>query len=65
MPARFLRLIGNYVRHEGKAPVPDVKGEWFTLDRTFHMEPGTKKLPRPPISGKARGERPNIPHLVG
>jgi hypothetical protein len=28
------------------------------------MEPGASKLPRPPISGKAQGERPKIPHLA-
>jgi hypothetical protein len=27
------------------------------------MEKGTAKLPRPPITGKAQGERPEIPHL--
>lgn len=42
-------LIGNYVRHDGNAPVPDVKGEWYSLDQTFVMEPGTAKLPKPPI----------------
>jgi hydroxyquinol 1,2-dioxygenase len=57
-------LIGNYVRHEnGKAPATDVSGPWYTLDHTFVMEMGKKKLPRPPITGKARGERPQIPHL--
>lgn len=42
-------LIGNYVRHEGSPPAPDVKGEWYSLDQTFVMEPGTAKLPKPPI----------------
>jgi len=27
------------------------------------MESGTARLPKPPITGKARGERPAIPHL--
>jgi catechol 1,2-dioxygenase len=59
------RLIGNYVRHEtDKAPAPDVTGPWYSLDYTFVMQPGKKRLPRPPISGKARGERPQIPHLA-
>ena len=58
-------LIGNYVRHEnGKAPAPDVKGPWYSLAHTFVMEAGRAKLPRPPITGKARGERPKIPHLA-
>jgi catechol 1,2-dioxygenase len=58
-------LIGNYVRHETEpAPAPDVKGPWYSLEHSFFMEPGGTKLPRPPISGKARGERPKIPHLA-
>ncbi len=56
-------LIGNYVRHEGGAPAPDVTGAWYSLDHTFVMEAGRAKLPRAPISGKARGERPQIPTL--
>jgi catechol 1,2-dioxygenase len=57
-------LIGNYVRHEnGTPPAADVSAPWYALDHTFVMEFGTKKLPRPPITGKARGERPQIPHL--
>jgi catechol 1,2-dioxygenase len=44
-------LIGNYVRHGAgeKAPAADVTGEWYSLDQTFVMEPGTARLPRPPI----------------
>jgi len=42
-------LIGDYVRHDGPAPAPDVKGEWYSLDQTFVMEPGKSRLPRPPI----------------
>ena len=59
------KLIGNYVRHENEpAPAADVKGPWYSLDYTFTMEKGTTKLPRAPISGKAKGERPKIPHLA-
>ena len=58
-------LIGDYVRHDGEpAPAPDVEGPWYSLDYTFTMEPGRTRLPRPPISGKASGERPKIPHLA-
>jgi catechol 1,2-dioxygenase len=58
------KLIGNYVRHENEpAPAADVKGPWYSLDYTFTMEPGPTKLPRAPITGKAQGERPQIPHL--
>jgi catechol 1,2-dioxygenase len=58
------RLIGNYERHENEpAPAPDVKGPWYSLDHTFVMESGSTRLPRPPITGKAKGERPHIPHL--
>jgi catechol 1,2-dioxygenase len=57
-------LIGNFVRHENeRAPAPDVSGPWYSLDYTFTMEPGTTRLPRPPITDKARGERPNIERL--
>ncbi len=57
-------LIGNYVRHdEPRAEAPDVKPPWYSLEHTFVMENGTARLPRPPITGKAQGERPEIPHL--
>jgi hydroxyquinol 1,2-dioxygenase len=57
-------LLGNFVRHdEGKAPAADVKAPWYTLDHNFVMETGKARLPRAPISGKAQGERPQIPHL--
>jgi hydroxyquinol 1,2-dioxygenase len=42
-------LVGNYVRHEDKAPAADVSGEWYSLDQTFVMEPGQARLPKPPI----------------
>ena len=42
-------LIGDYRKHTGKAPAPDVTGEWYSLDQTFVMEPGVAKLPKPPI----------------
>jgi len=42
-------LIGDYVRHDGPAPAPDVKGEWYSLDQTFVMEAGKARLPKPPI----------------
>ena len=42
-------LIGDYVRHDGAAPAPDVKGEWYSLYQTFVMEPGKARVPKPPI----------------
>jgi catechol 1,2-dioxygenase len=44
-------LVGDYVRHgaDEKAPAPDVRGEWYSLDYTFGMEAGEAKLPRAPI----------------
>jgi catechol 1,2-dioxygenase len=58
-------LIGDFVRHENeKAPAADVKGPWYSLDHTFVLEAGVSKLPRAPITGKATGERPKIPHLA-
>ena len=57
-------LIGDYVLHENMAPAPDVTAPWYSLAHNFIMEAGESKLPRAPISGKARGERPKIPHLA-
>jgi hydroxyquinol 1,2-dioxygenase len=45
-------------------PAADVEGPWYTLEHTFVMERGHSRLPRPPITGKASGERPKIPHLA-
>jgi len=57
-------LIGKYVCHENeKAPAADVTGPWYSLEHNFVMETGPSKLPRPPITGKAQGERPQIPNL--
>jgi hydroxyquinol 1,2-dioxygenase len=56
-------LIGHYVRHDGPAPSGDVKGPWYSLEHTFRIEPGEARWPRPPISGKAQGERPAIERL--
>jgi catechol 1,2-dioxygenase len=58
-------LIGNYVRHDsGAAPAADVTGAWYSLEHTFVMERGATRLPKPPITGKAEGERPQIPILA-
>jgi hydroxyquinol 1,2-dioxygenase len=57
-------LIGNYVHHDNACPhASDVKAPWYSIEHTFVMESGTARLPRPPITGKAQGERPEIPHL--
>jgi hydroxyquinol 1,2-dioxygenase len=54
-------LIGKYVRHENEpAPAADVKGAWYSLDHSFVIEPGEAKLPKPPITGKASGARPQL-----
>jgi len=42
-------LVGDYVRHDGPAPAGDVKGEWYSLDQSFVMEPGKSRLPKAPI----------------
>jgi catechol 1,2-dioxygenase len=58
-------LIGNYIRHDnGPAPAPDVNGLWYSLEHTFVMERGTARLPKPPITEKVQGARPDIPHLA-
>jgi catechol 1,2-dioxygenase len=52
-------LIGQYVLHADEAaPADDVRGPWYSLDHHFVIEPGDASLPKPPISGKAEGERP-------
>jgi len=57
-------LIGDFVRQDsGTPPAPDVAAPWYTLDYTFTMEPGQSRLPRPPITDKARGDRPQIERL--
>ena len=54
-------LVGNYVRHENETPPgADVEGPWYSLDYTFTIEPGVAKLPRPPITGKVEGDRPEL-----
>ena len=52
-------LIGQYVLHGNEAaPAPDVSGDWYSLDFHFVIEAGDNRLPKPPITGKAGGERP-------
>ena len=59
-------LVGRFVQHEaGAPPAADVHGPWVTLEHRFVIEPGESRLPRPPISGKADGARPQmtvLPH---
>jgi catechol 1,2-dioxygenase len=58
-------LIGNYVRHEDEpAPASDVVGPWYSLDYTFALEAGEARLPKPPITEKAAGERPKLAKLA-
>jgi len=57
-------LIGDYIRHDEPCPrAADVKPPWYSLEHTFVMESGEARLPKPPITGKAEGARPEIPHL--
>ena len=51
-------LVGQYVRHDDGAPEPDVVGPWYSLEHPFVIDRGDTRLPRPPIHGKASGERP-------
>lgn len=57
-------LIAHYERHESGAPAADVTGPWYTLERRFVIEPGDASLPRPPITGKTDGPRPELTVLV-
>ena len=55
-------LIGRYVLHaaEEAAPAADVNEPWYSLAHHFVIEPGEAKLPKPPITGKATGQRPQL-----
>ena len=54
-------LVGEYVLHEeGKPPADDVAGPWYTLRHKFVIEPGEARRPRPPITGKTQGPRPQL-----
>ena len=54
-------LVGQYVLHDHEAaPANDVTGPWYSLDHHFVVEPGEAKLPKPPITGKATGDRPTL-----
>ena len=57
-----LALIAHYERHDDArgAPAPDVTGPWYSLERRFVIEPGDAMLPKPPISGKTDGPRPEL-----
>jgi hydroxyquinol 1,2-dioxygenase len=58
-------LIAHYERHDGgAAPAPDVTGAWYSLERRFVIERGDASLPKPPISGKASGPRPELTVLA-
>ena len=55
-------LIAHYVLHDSDEPAPaaDVKGPWYSLDRHFVVQRGDAALPKPPITGKAQGPRPQL-----
>jgi|SRR5450631_740407 hydroxyquinol 1,2-dioxygenase len=54
-------LIGHYVRHENDPPpAPDLTGPWYSLEHTLVIEAGEAKLPRPPITAKTAGDRPEL-----
>jgi catechol 1,2-dioxygenase len=43
-------LIGDFQRHDDPHPAdPSAGTPWYSLDYTFTLEPGTARLPRPPI----------------
>ena len=45
-------LIGHYQLREDAPPAADVQGPWYSLEHTFVLEPGERRLPRAPISAK-------------
>lgn len=58
-------LVGRYVRHEGACDRdPALQGPWFSLEHRFVIDAGESRLPRPPITGKATGPRPEAVRLA-
>ena len=59
-------LIAHYERHDDPrgAPAADVSGAWYSLRRTFVIEPGDASLPNPPISGKNDGGQRPAPTVL-
>jgi protocatechuate 3,4-dioxygenase beta subunit len=45
-------LIGDYVRHDGPSPEPDLGTPWYSLDQRFRLERGDARRPPPPIHGR-------------
>ena len=59
------KLIGNYVRHENeRAPAADVTGPVVLARLHLHHGAGHDQASAPADIGKAKGERPQIPHLA-
>lgn len=47
--------VAHYALHESeRAPDPDVKGPWYSLEHTFVLKRGTSWLPTPPVSAKSK-----------
>ena len=59
-------LIGEYVRHDNE-PAPARRRRGPVVLARLHLHHGGRaqsRLPRPPITDKARGDRPNIERLA-
>ena len=55
-------LIADLVRHDDAKP--GLSQPWYSLNYTFTLQPGQRKFPKPPISGKAQGtSKPVMPIL--
>lgn len=56
------QLIGHYRRHEAgeSSPASGITGPWYSLEHSFVLLPGVSTLPRPPITGKTTGPRPQL-----
>jgi hydroxyquinol 1,2-dioxygenase len=60
-------LIAHYVLHDTAihaSPAADVSGPWYSLDFHFVVARGDAALPKPPITGKAEGPRPQLDVLT-
>jgi len=54
-------LVGEYVLHSVES-LSGIRshGPWYSLAHHFVIEPGEARLPVPPITGKATGDRPRL-----
>jgi catechol 1,2-dioxygenase len=54
-------LTAHYTLHHAvDAPTKDIVGDWYSMSFKFFLEKGVNQLPKPPISSKTTGGRPEL-----